>query len=148
MTVRLAILCPGQGAQSPAMFDLAGGDLFVCGADETQLAYGKRFAAEMQRRTEGPAGDRTPFIEVARAGLRIEGGTRLVFGRYGVVPGTPPNASGAAGLDRRQSFPEAGRVFRRDGEGSEAAFEAARMASEPWTSFASGLQQTRVDDLN
>jgi [acyl-carrier-protein] S-malonyltransferase len=27
MTIRLAILCPGQGAQSPVMFDLAGADV-------------------------------------------------------------------------------------------------------------------------
>jgi hypothetical protein len=129
-------------------FDLAGGDLFVGRADETELAYGKRFASEMQWRTEGAAGDRTPFVEVARAGLRIEGGTGLVFGLFGIILGTPPDASGEGGLDRRQSFPEAGGVFRRDGEGSEAAFEAARTASEPGTSFAGGLQQTRVDDLN
>ena len=35
--MRLAILCPGQGAQSPAMFDLAGGDPTAFGQAEAWL---------------------------------------------------------------------------------------------------------------
>jgi [acyl-carrier-protein] S-malonyltransferase len=37
MTIRLAILCPGQGAQSPGMFDLAGTDPAALARVETWL---------------------------------------------------------------------------------------------------------------
>ena len=57
------------------------GDLVVCCSDKAEFAAGKAIAfGDTHRRTEDAAGHGTEGVDVAKAGLRVEGGTGRVVG--------------------------------------------------------------------
>jgi hypothetical protein len=158
---------------------LAGGDLVGAGSDEAELATGETFAAgDTDRRSEDAAGHGAECINIAEAGLGIEGGTGCVVGEVfeaslvflggaedsgveaagevgGVLgePCTSPVADrfssvGAGGLERLHSGLEAGCVESVDGEGPVTTLGAAGAAGEHRSGAEGRVGQGDVNDLD
>jgi hypothetical protein len=118
---------------------------------------------------ERPASNGTRGIQIAGAGRRIEGRTKLVFGRFidsecrlqrivrersreviDVDMGAVQNARGALRftcLQLSQSLAQAHSIELRDGKRADTTFVATDAARDPGTALANGFGHGAIDDL-
>lgn len=108
--------------------EFAGGEAFVCVGD----------------RAEDAAGDGAKFVEIAEAGVWVEGGTGCVFvGDVCFDAGL--EFGGLRGSELGETLAEAVGVERGDIERAEAALIAAGAANKPIAALAGGFFQGGSD---
>jgi AraC-like DNA-binding protein len=158
---------------------LAGGNLFLRSTDETELAASQGIAVgHTDRRPEDTANHRTPFVYVAKAGLRVERRAGSVVGKvfearligFGgakqaraaiareframladPLTRAPLEVAGQLRIGRTQhlhSSLEAHGIERVDCKGAVATLGAAGAAGEPRAGATGGVSKGGVHDLN
>jgi hypothetical protein len=150
--------------------NLASRDFGVAGPLVAQLADRQRFCTETDDRAEGAASDGPRGIEVACAGGRIEGGTRLALGRLVAGEGiakrvlrtfpahpfhrslgalaNPGRTRRVERFEIRQSCPQTDGIELGYAKGPDAALETAGPADEPGAAPARGFSHGSIYDLD